>query len=87
MRVSRSGFWADEAQCRRQDHCLGLGRCDRMWLRLVASHATEGHETNPRRLVSEVGPSETGRCVSGAGEPSCNKTPHCPATTLQLKMG
>lgn len=38
------------------------------------SHAAKGYETDPRRLVSEVGPSETGHCVSGAGGPSYNKT-------------
>jgi hypothetical protein len=44
------------------------------WVAAKASHAAKGHETDPRRLVSEVGPSETGHCVSGAGAPGCNKT-------------
>jgi hypothetical protein len=75
MGVSPSGFWADEAQCSAAGSLSGTWDVDTSWwVAGEASHAAKGHETDPRRLVSEVGPSETGHCVSGAGGPGCNKT-------------
>jgi hypothetical protein len=71
-----------------QDPCLRAEMLPQRVVAAGASHATQEHETNPRRLVSEVGPSETGRCVSGAGEPQpATKPPTVPATTVELGMG
>lgn len=47
-----------------------------------ASGAAKGRETDPRRLASEVGPGETGRCGSGAGGPGLQQNPPRPRDGL-----
>lgn len=70
--------------------CAKMGRSHRMWLSVVwveVIPCVEGCETDPRQLVSEVGPSETSSCMSGAGGPDYNKTWPSPADCLQSKDG
>ena len=91
MRVSTSGFWADEAQCpaARSPSATWDGELG-VWLRRPwwgCPCAARGRETDPRRLVSEVGPSETGLCVSGAGGPGLQQNPPRPRGQWQLKTG
>ena len=59
--------------------------CGRVGGAAVWWHAAKGHETGPRRLVSEVGPSETGQCVGGAREPGHAQNP--PTAMRQLGRG
>lgn len=73
MRVSACGSGLMRLNAARDDPCRHLGRGTRGracgGAAAVWSHAAKGHETGPRRLVSEVGASETGQCVGGAREP------------------
>ncbi len=87
MRLLAIGPGLTGVQCRARDGRLQLEMFASRVVAVEASRAAKGRETDPRRLASEVGPSETGRCMSGTGEPGQQTKPTMAPRPCSWEMG